>query len=330
MFDDLYLKSLRLKNYCQYEDHTFNFTKEDGSPFPYICFFGPNGSGKSTALEAISTLTMNTLGRSANMVKESLQKYVRNLDYDPLYNRFHDNVSADMLIQGTYVMTDSTGTKKEYIVEVNSYGWVRNDFADSSNGTSIESPFGDEHLKYRQRINHFVRTDSDLSMNKFQLVASQMKNFEEIMTEIMRYPIKCISPKGTGLSDKGYCLDYTLEKKGHLVHFKRMSAGEKKITKSFSDLFNLIHDLENPVNSDLKMKGWPRLLLIDNVEMHVYYDRHVRLIECLKRVFNKQQIFATTHSGVLVERFLSKKNDTETELMINVDEINNNNLLKTP
>ena len=45
----LFLKSLKLVNYCSYVNHTFDFTKPNGEPYRYICFFGPNGVGKCVA-----------------------------------------------------------------------------------------------------------------------------------------------------------------------------------------------------------------------------------------------------------------------------------------
>jgi len=101
-----------------------------------------------------------------------------------------------------------------------------------------------------------------------------------------------------------------------------MSAGERKIAKSFSDLLNLMYTLANPGSGEESLVHWPRLLLIDNVEMHAYFDRHVKLINTLKKVFHQQQIFATTHSGILVPRYIAGENDQETELYIDLDEIN--------
>ena len=311
---DLHLKSLRLKNYCGYEDHEFNFLKEDGTPYKLVNFFGPNGIGKSTLLEAISSLTMDTTGRGQDRVKVALKKYIRHKDYDPTIQSVMDHEMGhdenQMLIRGVFGFGES-----EYIVELGNEGWIRNDLVD-------KNPFGAENLKYRRRISHFIKSDSDLSMHKFQLVASQVDNFEKIISEIMRYPVKCASPKSLGGDDKGYCMDFTINKKEHLIHFKRMSAGERKITKSFSDLLNLVNSLENPSYGEEAMIGWPRILLIDNIVMHVYYDRHIRMVKCLKEVFDKQQIFATTHSGVLIQEFLEGKNDREDVLMINLEEIN--------
>jgi intein/homing endonuclease len=303
--------------------------------------FWTNGfiSHNSTLLEAVSMLTMNSTGREAYHVRESLKKYIRNPDYDPAFEhmkgmRYDKCYIAgraapklpDMLIEGTYVLDG-----KDYVIQMNQDGYLRNDFAplppegcepEDAHQYLNSGPWGSDHLTYRQRIAHFITADNDLSMNKFQLHYSQMESYEQIISEIMRYKADCVVPSGITPLDNGYCTDFVITKRDHRIHFKRMSAGERKICKSFSDLLNLMRDLSCPEPGDIKMDGWPRLLLLDNVEMHVYYDRHITLIECLKRVFKKQQIFATTHSGVLIQRFLKEENDRENELWIDLEQRN--------
>ena len=329
---DLYLKKLKLKNYCYYDDCVFDFIQSDGSPYKFICFFGPNGSGKTTFLEAILLLTMNQFGRSPERIRQSLRKYVHSENYNPCYGQIEEKADCknEMLIEGIYEMDG-----KEYVVQLTEHGWLHNDFSPVPpfNDPSLEDfsewakkgPWGEDYLRYCQRICHFVTSDSDLSLNKFQLVSQYIQEFENIMTEIMDWPAKCILPKLIkGLSERSlYCTDYTITKtkrntgKQIITHFKRMSAGERKITKSFSDLLNLMHSLAQPGRGGIALPGWPRLLLMDNVEMHAYYARHIKLLECLKRVFNKQQIFATTHSGVLIER-----DHPSDELWIDLDQAN--------
>ncbi len=322
----MFLVGLKLQNFCSYEHHDFSFKKPDGTPFQFICFFGPNGIGKSTLLEAIALLTANQSGRDPENVKRSLRKYVRNKDYDPSYDRVaghnYDSGFAiskeddlpQMIIEGTYEMDG-----KSYIVRLTQDGFERNDLAPSSN---TEGPWGEDHLLYRQRVAHFVASDSDLSMAKFQLHRDQIKKFESITSKIMRYPTKCLAPSGFLPMDEEYCTDFVIIKKEHRIHYKRMSAGEKKISKSFSELLNLTYDLAHPDPGEPIMDGWPPLLLLDNIEMHIYYDRHVDMVTCMKAYFPQQQIFATTHSGVLIERTLRGENDQHSELMINLEEIN--------
>ncbi len=318
----LFLKRLRLQNFCNFENHTFDFTKSDGSPYPFICFFGPNGIGKSTILEAISLLTSDQTGRPTAFVHNSLRKYVRNPDYNPSYEKLTghkylnelisgtaDDHLPEMQIEGTYEYEE-----QEYTVMMNQNGWLKNDFVD-------KSPWFQHELKMRRRICHSIKTDSDLSLNSFQIHCSYQKEFEEIVSTVMRYPVQCVSPSDLGGTTEEFCTDTVLIKNKHRIHFKRMSAGERKICKSFSEVLNLMNTLSNPKPGDPAMPGWPKLLLMDNIVMHVYYDRHATMIDSLKKVFHAQQMFATTHSGTLINRQAEKENNWEDELWIDLDNI---------
>lgn len=333
--NELYLTKLRLKNFCGYRDTTFNFLKKDGKPYPYICLFGPNGDGKTSFLHAIMLLTSSHRGRSREHILQSLRKYVYSTDYDPTYNRIHSDDDAsvkdtEMLIEGTYTIHG-----KEYIVQLTELGYIRNDLvplspnldaeADESVKYARTGPWGEDYLRYCERVVHLITTDSDLELNKFQIILPRRQQLEEIVSEIMRWKASCIAyPEIIGRNhlQKQYCVDLVIEKRGTKVHYKSMSAGEKKIIKSFSTLLNLIYDLGNSsTTTSLPMVDWPRILILDNLEFHVYYDRHVSFVDCLKRVFAKHQIFATTHSGVLIPRYLRGANDQENELMIDIEKV---------
>lgn len=306
------------------EDDLFDVCVEEKHAFWSNGFISHN----STLLEAISLLTSDHSGRNAFMVQNSFAKYIRSEDYDPTYNKItkQEDNEPQMLVEGVYGDGD-----KEYTVSMTENGWVRNDFAPTPNPEAepedakrtLESgPWGSEHLRYRRRVCHFVTSDSDLSLNRFQLHCKYVKQFERIVEEITRYKTECIAPSwmSGSASNKEYCTDLVLIKKEHRIHYKRMSLGERKICKSFSELLNLMHALES--DPKVPMIGWPRILLMDELETHVYYNRHVSFVNCLKDVFNKQQIFATTHSGVLVPRFLAGDYDKENELWFDLDKIN--------
>lgn len=322
--NDYYFDQIKSIEYG--EDDLFDVCVEDKHSFWSNGFISHN----STLLEAISMLTANWSGRGDAFIQQSLQKYVRNIDYDPTWQKVIDDAnhaeSNSMLIEGVYSFNN-----EEYVIQLSNNGYIRNDFApipasdldeDAQEMVLQSGPWGKDHLKYRQRIAHFIKSDSDLSMHKFQLHYSQKERFERIVSTIMRYPAVVTEPSGFTSDEMSYCTDVTIEKKGHKIHFKRMSAGERKICKSFSEILNAMRALEHPSRGEPPMLGWPKLLLIDNIVMHVYYDRHVQMIECLKQVFDKQQIFATTHSGVLIQRFLNNENDRHNELMIDLEKVN--------
>jgi len=79
-----------------------------------------------------------------------------------------------------------------------------------------------------------------------------------------------------------YVLGFLIHKPNEIISHRECSAGERKIIKSFSTLLNKEYT--------------PKIILIDNVEMHVESSRHLELIKSIKKCFPESQIFATTHS----------------------------------
>lgn len=323
----MHLKNLVLKNYCGFDHHEFDFTKSSGDPYHLVCFFGSNGIGKTSILEAISLLTWNSAGYKPIQIEQRLAKYVKSKDYttyQALRNVMVDH--KEMFVSGTFDLDGS-----ECVVELTQSGYIRNDMAPVAPGEydleeSLEvaktGPWGEDYNKYRHRLMHFVTTDSDLSLNKFQLHSDNSKKFEKLYEIVTGYTTHCVEPSGFTTMESIYCTDFCIVKKDHRIHFKRMSAGERKIAKSFSQTLNLIYDLEHPDSDEDMMEGFPFILLLDNIEMHIYYKRHVQFVDCIKDVFDKQQIFSTTHSGVLIPRFLVGENDQENEMYIDLEPIN--------
>jgi predicted ATP-binding protein involved in virulence len=43
------------------------------------------------------------------------------------------------------------------------------------------------------------------------------------------------------------------------------------------------------------------IILVDNIEMHVYFERHARMIDKLIESFPDKQFIVTSHSGVMIE-----------------------------
>jgi len=369
VYPDLHLKRLKLVEFCNYEHAEFDFTRPDGSPYPFICFYGPNGIGKSTLLEAIMLLNMNAVQSSPARMQVALRRFARDENYDPSYQNVRDSrikrkidtetwdnwdaqskdetklVNPDgnpwqeptqkdtrMLIEGIYGMNG-----REYVVSMNELGFIRNDLMpippdeldqDAALRVRCSGPWRQNYMHFFQRIAHQIKADSGSSMVRFQLHKSRAREFEEIVGLVTGLDTICAEPTGMLPEEKEYCIDFVIVKerggKKYHIHFKRMSDGERKICKAFSDLLNRTHDLAKPGRPDeIAMPGWPRLVLLDNLEMHVYYKRHVMMVDCLKRVFARQQIFATTHSGTLIERFLAGKNDRDREMYIDLEPVNN-------
>ena len=73
-----------------------------------------------------------------------------------------------------------------------------------------------------------------------------------------------------------------------------MSDGEKKICA----LLKALCDPDYVYNTNI--------ILIDNIEMHIYFKRHAKMFDALKHIFSKYQIITTTHSGTLIDHVNDK------------------------
>ena len=88
--------------------------------------------------------------------------------------------------------------------------------------------------------------------------------------------------------------DFVITKYGNtLVHYKSFSDGEKKIATLLSGMFR-------------KSRHGINILLVDNLEMHIYFKRHMTLLSKIEEVFPDTQIIATTHSPVIVNEMDKK------------------------
>lgn len=301
----IFLKKLKLINFCNYENAEFDFSK-NGEIYKFIALYGSNGIGKSSLLEAITLLTGDYSSRPIDYVRNSLLKFVRNENYDPFYSKIVNTNTNEMVIEGTYSLNN-----KDYIVTLTQDGFVKDELSDL---------WGEDKIKYKRKLCHFISVDSDLSMHRFQIYKSKAEKLKEVVSVITGYEVECSKPIGD------YYTDISLIKKKKNqsinVHFKRMSAGEKKICKSFSELLNIFNSLENPIQGESKLVGWPRILIFDNCDMHVYFTRAVQLVSSIRKIFSEQQIFISTHSGTLIERATKRENDYENELWIDLEEVN--------
>ncbi|MFW6172498.1 MAG: hypothetical protein ACOC5T_02020, partial [Elusimicrobiota bacterium] len=146
-------------------------------------------------------------------------------------------------------------------------------------------------LPRREAMSYYYLIDADhpSNMYKFQLHSEMKDVFLELAQAV--YGMNC--HMGSDFADlqdgdESFYTDFIIEKYGTMVHFKRMSDGERKIA-------TLLRDLCNPIYMNLN-----DIILIDNICMHIYKDRHATLIEKIVELFPDKQFFITTHSPVLV------------------------------
>lgn len=136
----------------------------------------------------------------------------------------------------------------------------------------------------------FCDADHPMNMNKFQLPADQAEKFIALSSEV--YGLPCQLGKLITTAESGEKVDiyqdFCIIKGSTKVHHKRMSDGEKKISTL---LRNLCYRIPSSGRN---------IALIDNVEMHVYFRRHPRLVKALTSQFPETQFLCTTHSdGIL-------------------------------
>lgn len=259
------IKSIRLKNYCGYRDTSFDFTLPDGSIKHMSCFFGPNGCGKSTVLNAVEIMC-NAYRYHDRDLDLFFRKLVYHPDYDPTYASLYE--INDMEMQAIFTTDDGD---KEVII---------------TNRKLVKN-----ELPQRERMSFHCYTDADNPMNlyKFQLHAETKDRFLDLAKTV--YGFECdMGAESPDLQDGNefFFCDFIIKKHDTKVHFKRMSDGEKKIA-------TLLRDLCNPTRMDMN-----DIILIDNIEMHIYKDRHAKLITKILEIFPTKQFLVTTHSPILV------------------------------
>lgn len=311
----LKIKSLYLKNYAGFKGEcNFDFARPDGTFKPINVFFGPNGCGKSTGLNAIGVLcrAKGYIKRDPTETNLLLRKMQFHPDYDPSYVSF-TKYEGELEIKGTF-----WDGEKDYIVHVQDDNVVQNDFIDK---------LGDNCA--------FIDADHPMNMNKFQVPAQRVELFLELCRAIYGYPCfveKMVASNGvegnnkavknvlsayannidkireekvdTGLlaRDVYQCItshvkedanafyqDLIIQKGDVRVHHKSMSAGEKKIA-------TLLKNLCDPTVMDRS-----DIVMVDNIEMHVYFKRHVKMLDKILSCFPDKQFIVTTHSGIMID-----------------------------
>ena len=263
------VKSVELRNYCGYTHSLFDFTNPDGSIKDFAVFFGPNGIGKSTCLDAIRmAANPNAFGRGGDH-SVLMRKFIHDQEYIPHVDQVQtiSKVKNNMEITVTFATDD--GDKRVILTNT---GMTLNELPPSNQ---------------RNGYAFFADADHPISTQKFLLAAEQAKTFLEFCEAVYGYECILASPvKSQGV---GFYTDFIIRKGDVKVHFKRMSAGERKIA-------TLVSDLCQPINT-----GGRDIILVDNVEMHIYWKRHARTIDKLRSCFPGKQIITTSHSSVVID-----------------------------
>lgn len=245
----------------------FEDVKFDFGDKKFICFIGPNGTGKSTIIEIIQLLFANFKGRTDSQMECFFQSCIR---------KTKEAQTDDFLIEAEFSSSDpSVGT---YIVSLNKHGFIK-----------------DHPEKIKQdiyRICYFSSFDKEL--HKFQLFSSKWDKFKKLYESVTGFELELRKnifndAISRSLDLEDFVFDFSIKKTNETISCRDCSDGERKIMKSFSTILN--------------MTPSPKIILIDNIEMHVEVKRHLNLIKSLKECFPDSQIFSTTHSNKISKDF---------------------------
>jgi predicted ATPase len=195
-------------------------------------------------------------------------------NYDPTYAGFQTSTDP-MRIIGLFELRNGETTENKAVV-ISTNGVEKNDL-----------PRKEEHpIDYC----YFMNADHDSERRKFQLHAEMKDTFVSLAEVTYDYKIEMGRevPDLYGRGESFFCDFCILKENGVKVHFKMMSDGERKIAKIISGLCNPIY--MNSID----------IVLIDNIELHVYMARHAKMLRTILKTFPKKQFIATTHSPILV------------------------------
>jgi AAA15 family ATPase/GTPase len=268
------LKKIKLINYCGYKDFELDLTSGE-EVSRWAMFYGPNGIGKSNFIRAVELLSSpRTLrGRLDNKL------FMRRLTYHPNYQPSligFDKSRTNLFMEAIFHTDDGD---KRVVLENN---W------DDKVGLTV-----DEMPVDIISAATFIDADKPNNMFSFQIYAEDKDKFLDIAKVV--YGFDCVLPRESMVSEFDpqagkrvvFYNDFIITKYGRdTVHYKSFSDGEKKIATLLSTIFKKARDAD--------------ILLVDNIEMHIYFKRHMALLEKIEELFPDCQVIATTHSPIIV------------------------------
>jgi predicted ATPase len=262
------LKFLSLKNFCGYRELCLDF--QDGNS-PMHVVFGPNGTGKSTLLSAIRILAnpQMFLNRDNDLI---FRKMTWHPDYDPTTIGFNP---SEAVLDMVATFSDPEGNERKVVMDC--HGVVVNElphYRSDQEGFSI-----------------FTDADHPINMNKFQLPVESGDKFLRMAKAVYGLPVSLGNAVRVAELEttREFHVDFIVHKGDVKVHFRRMSDGERKIATLLRHICTEI--VHNP----------SKIVLIDNVEMHIFFKRHPLLAKSLCLEFPDRQFVVTSHSKAFID-----------------------------
>lgn len=280
------IKSLHLQNFAGYRDTKIDFTDKNGNTKQWAILYGQNGLGKTNFLQAVKLLTnahryqnrdcsillnryvySDDYSPSSQVYKQKLQKIIIQNKDNELYKDIIESNFKLNRMKITGVFQTPQGDKKVII---------------QNEGTTLnELPFSEKGYCT------YIDADHPSQLSKFQLQKSELSQLFLQMAKVI-YGFNAYFDKSVNVGDRQMYTGYIIEKFGAKIKYKQMSAGEKKIGTLVKALCN-----EDIYNNDI--------IIIDNIELHIYFARVPKLFEIMKQVFRDFQIICSTHSGSLIQ-----------------------------
>ncbi len=273
----VFVKSLRLYNFKCYENYQIDFfDKSTGKFYTPFCLFGPNGTGKTTILDAMTAVLSSYSSYDPDRLKVAMSKYVRN---------FKNMTPAEQELSDFLIEADIVSDVGEYTVAVNRGGYLE----------------GKEHPhEVKQHILKLCyRTRYDEELNMFQLRLDRWGLFKELFEATTGFIVDKVEYETPMFSDPmskaqralidDYVLNLIITKPNEIISDRDCSKGEKKIIKNFTTLLN--------------KEILPPVIMIDDVEIHVEINRHMKLVSCIEKCFSESQVIFTTHSPKIIHNY---------------------------
>lgn len=315
------IDKLRLKNFRNYEEITFEFHPH------FNIFIGTNGTGKTAVLEAL-TIAMGSffLGMDYAENRHIQQDDIRivNSEYD-INEQFPVEVECWGTLNGKSVnwLRELTGPKNKttYVKALEIKNMAREIQEKVRAGETLPLPilvyYSTERL-WKERLDTSVISGSRLkdgyynglratSNNKFftkwfekeEIIVLQRKKSSEGLTVVREAVASCIENCQNLYFDynrRELMIEFT---DGKILPFQYLSDGVRNMLAMVADIAFRCAVLNPQLKSDAARQT-EGIVLIDELDLHLHPSWQKRVVSNLKNAFPNLQFITTTHSPLIL------------------------------